>query len=92
MATLHPSHGARVLLEREAGDTVRYRVSIYEPSALHVTLAHIDAGAVRIDPFTSAPPAWAVTYAERMLLGLAKKHASDGAWPRRLLRWRDARE
>jgi hypothetical protein len=86
MASLHPQHGVRVVLTRELveGRRARYRVSIYQPSELHESLAHIDeSGAV-------AQPAWAVTFARRVLEGLPKKHAADASWPRKLTRWRDA--
>ena len=42
MASLHPSYGVRIVLEREAGEGVRYRVSIYEPVALHTAIARVD--------------------------------------------------
>jgi hypothetical protein len=87
VASLHPSHGARIVLEHEEG--ARYRISIYEPSAVHVACATIEIK-VRFDPWSSDPPAWAITFAERTLLGLAKKHAADHSWPRKLTRWRDA--
>lgn len=91
MASLHPAHGARVVLERDAieGSEARYRVSIYEPRDLHRSVAHVDArGAVTFDPWTSEPPAWASAFAKRVLEGLPKKHAADGSWPRKLTRWR----
>ena len=92
MASLHPAHGARIVLEREDADGVSYRVSIYEPHALHVALAHLSGGAVRFDAWSSDPPAWAVLFAERTLKSLAKKHSADGAWPRKLTRWREERD
>ena len=91
MASLHPSHGARVVLEREAieGGEVRYRVSIYEARALHTSVAQIDAsGAVTLEAWTSEPPAAASAFAKRLLEGLPKKHAADASWPRKLTRWR----
>lgn len=92
MASLHPAHGARVVLERESSTEVRYRVSIYEPRALHTSVALIEGSAVALEPWSSEPPAWALGFAERLLKGLAKKHAADGSWPRKITRWRDARE
>lgn len=83
----------RVVLTRELveGRRARYRVSIYQPSELHESLAHIDeSGAVSLDAWSSEPPAWAVTFARRVLEGLPKKHAADASWPRKLTRWRDA--
>lgn len=92
MASLHPSHGARVVLERDAIEAreARYRVSIYEPAEVHASVARIDAaGGVGFEAWTSEPPAWALTFARRVLEGLPKKHAADGSWPRKLTRWRD---
>lgn len=94
MASLHPSHGARVVLERDVieAHAARYRVSVYEPADVHTSLAHIDErGAVRFEPWTSEPPAWALTFTKRLLEGLPKKHAADASWPRKLTRWREAR-
>jgi hypothetical protein len=92
MASLHPSHGARIVLEREAIEDhgARYRVSIYEPSAMHSTEVRIHESGVDFGEWTGVPPAWAVTFLERTLKGMAKKHA-DGSWPRKLTRWREER-
>ncbi|HEY8431703.1 MAG TPA: hypothetical protein VIL20_25160 [Sandaracinaceae bacterium] len=94
MASLHPSHGARIVLEREGSDAeVRYRVSIYEPGGVvHVTHARFpDDGTVLLDAWSSEPPAWALAFTDRLLKGLPKKHATDASWPRKITRWRDAR-
>lgn len=94
MASLHPSHGARVVLEREgSGPEVGYRVSIYEPAGVvHVTRARFaEDGAVLLDAWSSDPPAWALAFTDRLLKGLPKKHAADRSWPRKITRWRDAR-
>jgi hypothetical protein len=91
MASLHPSHGARIVLEREPGGEARYRVSIYEPDRVHTSVAIVEGG-VRFDAWSSEPPVWARIFVERTLLSLAKKHAADGAWPRKLTRWRAERE
>jgi hypothetical protein len=94
MASLHPSHGARAVLEREERDgaPVRYRVAIYEPSSLHTSAAELDAaGGFHLGAWQGEPPAWAVTFVERVLAGLAKKHAADASWPRKITRWREPR-
>jgi len=89
MASLHPEYGARLVLEREAGDAIAYALQVYEPETLH------EGRAVLEDRFTlewtSEPPSWAVTFLERLLAGLAKKHADDRAFPRKLTRWREPR-
>ncbi|HJL16490.1 MAG TPA: hypothetical protein RMH99_12585 [Sandaracinaceae bacterium LLY-WYZ-13_1] len=99
MASLHPSHGARLVLRREALDDaeVRYRVSVYEPGdVVHEGEARIRCGddeavAVDLGGWRSTPPDWTLVFLERLLKGLPKKHAGDASWPRRLTRWRAAR-
>lgn len=94
MASLHPTHGARVVLEIESvGDgEARYRVAIHEPDAVtHQAKAQIGASGVELGPFEGAPPEWSVIFARRLLEGLPKKHAADGTWPRKVTRWRQER-
>ena len=93
MASLHPSHGARIVLSRIDGsaDGARYRVEIYEPDGVQ------HEGEARLVPalglaWDDTPPAaWIVTFVTRVALGLAKKHAPDASWPRKLTRWREER-
>lgn len=93
MASLHPDHGARIVLERDrTGEgEARYRVAIYEPAEV----LHEGAATVRWPPpavafeWSSAPPEWTVIFLERLLKGLPKKHADDGTWPRKITRWRE---
>ena len=93
MASLHPDHGARVVLEREAveGEVARYRVQIYEPAAVtygtHVTLS---AEAVETATWEREPPPWIGVFVERLLKTFAKSHAG-GPWPRKVTRWREER-
>ncbi len=92
MASLHPTHGARIVLERKASEReVLYDVSIYEPDLVHRSVARIDGTRIHFGEWEGAPPPWAVTFAERVLAGLPKKHADDGSWPRKLVRWRQER-
>ncbi len=59
---------------------------------VHSTDARIHvSGAVELDEWVGAPPSWAVTFLERTLKGMPKKHA-DGSWPRKITRWRQERE
>lgn len=90
MASLHPSTGARMVIARDAAppDEVRYRVDVYEPEAHHSGSASLVDGALTWGAFDTPPPDWALQFLGRLLLGLAKKHASDGDWPRKLTRWR----
>lgn len=94
MASLYPSHGARVVLERESmdGAAARYRASIYEPSAVHECAVELDASGARFAEWSTEPPRWALVFTERLVKGLPKKHAADASWPRKIVRWRDERE
>lgn len=91
LTSLHPEYGARLVLERDpAADGVVYALRVYEPEGvLHEGSARLE-GAFTLT-WSSSPPAWAVTFLERLLAGLAKKHAADGAFPRKLTRWREPR-
>lgn len=93
MASLHPSHGARIVLSRTEGSAERatYRVEIYEPDGVRREAEATLDGGCALAWGADAPAAWIVTYAERILLGLAKKHAPDASWPRKLTRWREER-
>ena len=77
-------------LERAAVDEdgARYAVTVYAPGGLRFdgecTLGAGDA-TLRFD---REPPAWTRTFLERLTKSLAKKHAADGAWPRKITRWR----
>jgi hypothetical protein len=93
---LHPTDGARYLLERdhelEGGARARYRVAIYTPDAVFTGTATLgDDGSVDLAP-TGAPDelhARLVAIA-RLVARDAAKLRGDGmpAWPQRLLRWR----
>jgi hypothetical protein len=92
---LHPTDGARYLLEREGepgGPLARYRAVIYTPDAVFTAVATLgDDGSVELAP-TGAPAelhARLVTLA-RLVARDAAKLAGDGlpAWPQRILRWR----
>jgi hypothetical protein len=94
---LHPTDGARYLLERdgdpEAGGTrARYRAAIYTPGEAFTATATLgDDGSVTLAP-TGAPDEL-----HARLLALARLVARDAArlrddgmppWPQRILRWR----
>lgn len=103
MRDLHPSDGARYLLEREDtadgradgradGTTVRYRAAIYTPDAEFTARAVLgDDGSAELGP-TGAPDEL-----HARLVALARLVARDAArlrgdglppWPQRILRWR----
>jgi hypothetical protein len=101
---LHPTDGARYLLEREdqadapagdragGGSSVRYRVAIYTRDAAFTGTATLgDDGSALVAP-TGAPDelhARLVTIAKLVARDAAKLRG-DGlpAWPQRILRWR----
>ncbi len=93
MASLHPDHGARVVLEREAveGEVARYRVTVYEPASVsYATHAVLSAAGVEVTPWELAPRPWIAVFVDRLLKSFAKSHAG-GPWPRKVTRWRDER-
>ena len=99
MRDLHPTGGARYLLERAAaadgqtdGSTAHYRATIYTPDAAFTASARLgDDGSVELGP-TGAPDDL-----HARLVALARLVARDAArlrgdglppWPQRILRWR----
>lgn len=91
LTSLHPEYGARLVLERDPAEPgVAYQLRVYEPEdVLHEGRALLDGTFVL--SWQSPPPEWAVTFLERLLAGLAKKHGGDGSFPRKLTRWREPR-
>ncbi len=94
MASLHPDHGARVVLERESADGVAatYSVTVYAPGTTrYSTQAKLSDTGVTTAGWDPAPPAWIAVFVDRLLRSFAKSHAG-GPWPRKVTRWRDARD
>jgi hypothetical protein len=94
VSTLHPTSGARFLLERTAdhGATATYRAAIYTPDAELATTATLsDDGTFELGE-TGAPPELheALAMQARLIARGAAKRREDGlgAWPSRVLRWR----
>jgi hypothetical protein len=92
---LHPSDGARYLLERDGdgdGRGARYRVAIYTPDAVYRATATLgDDGSVELGP-TGAPDELHARLATiaKLVARDAARLRDDGmpAWPQRILRWR----
>jgi hypothetical protein len=93
---LHPTDGARYLLEREDvgghGSSARYRAAIYTRDAAFITTATLgDDGSVELAP-SGAPDELHARLATiaKLVARDAAKLRSDGmpAWPQRILRWR----
>lgn len=93
---LHPTEGARLLLQRERdlGATASYRATIYTPTETFAAAASLgDDGGVALEP-TGAPPELhaALEMLAKLTARGAAKRRDDGmpAWPERVLRWRGA--
>lgn len=91
---LHPTEGARFLLERlsDQGAHATYRASIYTPDALFTAEATVaDDGTSQL-PATGAPGDLDERLATvvKLLARDAGKRRADGlvVWPSRILRWR----
>lgn len=91
---LHPTEGARFLLERTADEDTRaiYRASIYTPDAVYTAVASVaDDGTVELPP-TGAPAELddRLALIAKLLARDATKRRDDGlvVWPARILRWR----
>jgi hypothetical protein len=92
---LHPTEGARFLLERTTDDgaSATYKASIYTPDAVSSTTASLaEDGTASL-----AGPTGAATDLDDRLLNIAKlvardapKRREDGlvVWPARIMRWR----
>ena len=87
---LHPTDGARFLLERVDGST--YRAAIYTPDAVFEARAVLHE-----DGTVELPPTGAPAELDDMLAMIAKltargaaKRRADGlpVWPARVMRWR----
>ena len=92
--TLHPEHGARIVLERRSasGSVARYQVCVYAPEGvLYTAGVELSADGVAQESWPEPPPDWVQTFVGRLLKSTAKKHASSETWPRKLTRWRDQR-
>ncbi len=91
---LHPSEGARFLLERERDDGSRatYRASIYTPDAAFNTTAILGEDGSSTLEMAGAPAEHAemLEMLAKLTARGAKKRRDDGlvVWPARILRWR----
>lgn len=93
---LHPTDGARYLLERDSvsdgGSLACYRVAIYTRDAAFTAVATLGVdGRVESSP-TGAPDELhgRLVAIARLVARDAAKRKADGmpAWPQRILRWR----
>lgn len=91
---LHPTEGARYLLQRLADEGARatYQAQIYTPTEVFTSTARLsDDGTLELPP-TGAPGDLDERLATmaRLVARDAPKRRDDGlaAWPQRILRWR----
>lgn len=95
---LHPTEGARLLLERleveAGGERASYRAAVYTPSEAFEYRAVLEAGGgAELEPRgDAAPPGHEkkLSNLARSLARAARRKAADGLdpWPPRVLRWR----
>ncbi|HET7504646.1 MAG TPA: hypothetical protein VFK02_26670 [Kofleriaceae bacterium] len=94
---LHPTDGARYLLERDGepdagGARAQYRAAIYTPGELFTAAATLgDDGSVELAPTGAPDELHARLYTlARLVARDAARLRDDGMppWPQRILRWR----
>ena len=92
---LHPTDGARFLLERDRvdGEVATYRATIYTPDAAFEYRARLSmSGEVSLDAITPAAADLnaALAMFAKLTARSAASKAADGIapWPVRVLRWR----
>jgi hypothetical protein len=92
---LHPSEGARFVLERttDHGERATYRASIYTPDAVFATTALLaEDGTAALDAPANAPGDLdeRLTNLAKLVARDAPKRRDDGlvVWPARIMRWR----
>lgn len=91
---LHPSEGARFLLERvsEDGGRATYKASIYTPSSVYTVTAELTDDGTAVVPPSGAPDDLddRMQIVAKLVARDATKRREDGlvVWPARILRWR----
>ncbi|HEY3256449.1 MAG TPA: hypothetical protein VGJ91_20960 [Polyangiaceae bacterium] len=95
LSSVRPDHGGRLELKLlEAVETrAEYLLTLLTPDAELCSRVTIDvpADSLELSPFEGgAPPTWLEAYAHALLRSVLRTKSSDGAWPRRLTRWRPA--
>jgi hypothetical protein len=89
---MHPAHGGRIVLRlASAEQALVYHVELYMNATdwrgtAHVELASGQVSFSGLAEGAGAPPEWLVQAARALLR--ATWRAGDGAWPRRITRWR----
>lgn len=92
-----PKEGARFRfdLEEVVDGTARYRVTVALDGAVHTLALALSAPVSLGAGVELSPRGELAAWIDDVILAqgrtLAKNHASDGSWPRRLQRWRGPR-
>ena len=91
---LHPTEGARFLLERvdDQGSRATYRVSVYTPDAVFTATGTFDEAGIADVASTGAPGDLdeRMRTIAKLVARDATKRREDGlvVWPARIMRWR----
>jgi hypothetical protein len=78
----------RLAVEREGA---RYAVRVELGAEVCTAEARLGAAGAELGAFDRSPPPWAREQAVALLRTVAKNHAADADWPRRVHRWRAPR-
>lgn len=89
-----PRHGARFRFElaTTSGAAARYRVVITTADARRHADAEVTPDTVRVGSYDGAVEPWAQKSAVAFLEVLARSFDEEIGWPRRVQRWRQARD
>ena len=89
---MRPEHGGRLELRLASAesDRVTYELSLETRDAEGFGSATIAlaGGAIELSIADAALPGWLGDFARAVLRALYRAHREDGAWPRRVTRWR----
>lgn len=94
---MHQGRGGRVVLRlvTMSASAVEYSGTLeYDDAAAQITMrVLLPAGTVEVNfPGERTPPEWLVGHARAALRGAFRATQSGAPWPRKLSRWREARE
>ena len=92
---MRPDHGGRLELKlaEAQGARAAYVLTLFTPEAELSAKVTLDASVdgLELAPFQGGvAPEWLEAYAHALLRSVLRTKSSNGAWPRRLTRWRPA--
>jgi hypothetical protein len=90
---VRPEHGGRLELKlaEASATTARYVLSVFTPEGDAISEVAVDSvsGLLEVAVWQGTqPPAWLEALARAILRTAIRNKQSDGAWPRRITRWR----